>query len=197
MSINRLKRQIDFIKEVDKIKHIFRQTLLINGSRNENDAEHSWHLGIMAVLLPEYSSDPDIDVLRVIKMVLIHDIIEIDAGDTFCYDEKANLDKAEREQKAADRIFDILPQDQASELRELWEEFEECKTSEAKFAAALDRLQPLIHNYNTNGHTWKKHNVKSDKVYERNRVIKDASPLLWEYVKGIIEDSINKGYLER
>ncbi|MBZ4647136.1 MAG: phosphohydrolase [Clostridia bacterium] len=197
MDSERLKRQIDFIVEIDKLKHIYRQTILMDGSRNENDAEHSWHLAVMAILLSEYAAEKNIDVLHVIKMVLIHDLVEIDAGDTFCYDEKGNEDKACREQKAADRIFNILPPDQAKEIRDLWEEFEKRETSEARFAASLDRLQPLLHNYNTKGHTWVKHNVKSDKVLKRNQPIEEGAPVLWEYVKEIIEDSISKGYLQR
>jgi putative hydrolase of HD superfamily len=196
MNLDRLLKQIEFIKEIDKVKSIFRQTVLMDASRNENDAEHSWHLAVMAVLLSEYSAKKDIDLTKVIKMVLVHDLVEIDAGDTYCYDEKANLDKCEREQKAADRIFGILPGGQGEEIRGLWEEFEERKSPEAKFAAALDRFQPLLHNYNTKGFAWKKHGVKSGQVIERNRHIEEGSPVLWEYVKVIIEDSIKKGYLE-
>lgn len=143
MDAERLERQIQFIIEIDKLKKIYRQTILMDGSRYENDAEHSWHLGVMAILLSEYVPEGDIDILKVIKMVLIHDIIEIDAGDTFCYDDNALNDKQEREQRAADRLFAILPPDQAQEFMELWQEFEERATVEARFAAALDRLQPL------------------------------------------------------
>jgi putative hydrolase of HD superfamily len=192
----RLLKQIDFIVEIDKLKHIFRQNVLIGTSRNENDAEHSWHLAVMAILLSEYAA-AKLDVLRVVKMVLIHDLVEIDAGDTFCYDEKANEDKAEREQKAAERLFNILPEDQAKEIWELWREFEELKTPEARFAACLDRLEPLLLNYHTNGHTWKKPGVTSEKVLQRAEVLKENAPLLWEYAEEVIEDSIQKGYLQR
>jgi len=169
----------------------------MDGSRNENDAEHSWHLALMAIVLSEYSLAQELDLSRVIKMVLVHDLVEIDAGDTFCYDEKANEDKEERERRAAERIFGLLPPDQAEEFKGLWEEFEERKTPEACFAAALDRLQPLLSNYHTNGHTWVKYDVKYDKVIKRNYPIKESAPALWEYVLEILEDSIQKGYLER
>jgi putative hydrolase of HD superfamily len=195
MDFERLKKQIEFIEEIDKIKHVLRKTLLMDGSRHENDAEHSWHLGIMAVLLSEYANTKELDVLHVVKMVLVHDIVEIDAGDTFCYDEKGALDKREREEKAADRIFNILPADQARELRDLWEEFEECATPEASFAASLDRLQPLLHNYRTCGRSWKKHHITKDRVIERNRHIEKGSRQLWAFVEGLIEESVKKGYL--
>jgi putative hydrolase of HD superfamily len=195
VDFERLAKQIEFIVEIDKIKHVFRKTLLINGSRYENDAEHSWHLAIMAILLSEYSNAKDLDVPRVLKMVLVHDIVEIDAGDTFCYDEKGALDKREREEKAADRIFNILPADQAREIRDLWEEFEECRTPEAKFANSLDRLQPLLHNYKTCGRSWKKHGISKERVIERNKPIQKGSRQLWAYVEKMIEDSVDKGYL--
>ena len=165
MDPERLKKQIDFIVEIDKLKHILRRTVLIDKSRRENDAEHSWHLAVMAILLKEYAAE-DVDLEKVMKMVLVHDLVEIDAGDTFCYDAKANLDKRDRELCAADRLFAILPEDQAKELRRLWEEFEECTTPEARFAASLDRLQPFIHNVHTDGHTWK-NGVTSDQVHAR------------------------------
>lgn len=196
MNNERLKRQIEFIVEIDKVKKICRQTLLMDGSRNENDAEHSWHLALMAMVLSEYAPR-DLDLCKVIKMVLVHDLVEIDAGDTFCYDEKANEDKAEREQEAANRIFGLLPPDQEKEFRSLWEEFEKQKTPEAKFAASLDRMQPLLSNYHTNGHTWVKYDVKYDKVVERMKPIEGSAPELWKYVLEVLEDSIEKGYLKR
>ncbi|MCF6092884.1 HD domain-containing protein [Microaerobacter geothermalis] len=194
MEADRLMMQIDFIREIDKLKHVYRQTLLMNGSRHENDAEHSWHLAVMAMLLKEHA-DKEIDVLKVMKMVLIHDLVEIDAGDTFCYDDEAKVDKEERERKAADRIFHILPEDQAWELRNLWEEFEGRSTPEACFAAALDRIQPLLHNYYTKGQSWKEHGVTSDKVLDRNRPIKECSQTLWNLAQEIIRQSVEKGYL--
>jgi len=196
MENERLRKQIEFIEEIDKLKKICRQTLLMDGSRNENDAEHSWHLALMAMVLSEYSPEK-LDVCRVIKMLLIHDLVEIDAGDTFCYDEKANEDKEDREQKAAERIFGLLPSDQGKEFRELWEEFEERKTPEARFAASIDRMQPLLCNYHTNGHTWVKYDVKYDKVIKRMEPIKEGAPVLWDYILEILEDSIEKGYLKR
>lgn len=191
----RLESQLRFIVEIDKIKNIYRQTLLISGDRNENDAEHSWHLAMMALLLSEYANDSNIDLARVIKMVLVHDIVEIDAGDTFCYDEEAAKDKSERETRAADRIFGILPDDQMEELRELWEEFEAMDTPESRFAAALDRLQPLLHNYHTQGAAWQKHGIKIEQVLSRNRHIADGSELLWKYSERLIQESLDKGYL--
>lgn len=197
MDNERLLKQIEFIVEIDKLKQIFRQNVVIGTNRNENDAEHSWHLAVMAVLLSEYAADKDIDILHVIKMVLIHDLVEIDAGDTFCYDEKGYLDKAEREQKAANRLFNILPSDQAEEIMALWREFEELKTHEARFAACMDRMQPLILNYNTKGHTWQKPGVNSEKVFKRNELLRENAPALWDFAKEIIEDSIKKGYLKK
>jgi len=197
MDKERLKKQIEFIIEVDKLKQIYRQTLLMDGSRNENDAEHSWHLALMAMVLHEYSPKKDLDITKVLKMLLIHDLVEIYAGDTFCYDEKANLSKAERELEAAERLFNILPPDQSQEFRALWDEFEERKTPEALFASSLDRIQPLICNYLTGGHTWVKYGIKSDKVLERNLLVKEGAPELWELVEEIVEDSIKKGILER
>lgn len=197
MNKARLQKQIDFIVEVDKLKQVLRQSVITGALRNENDAEHSWHLALMAILLSEYAEAKDIDVLRVIKMVLIHDLVEIDAGDTYCYDEKANQDKAQREQLAADRIFNLLPPDQAREIMSLWREFEEITTPEARFAACLDRMEPLLLNYNTNGHTWKRPGVNSQKVYKRVDVLEKNAPTLYEYIKDLIESSVEKGYLKR
>lgn len=195
MDDERFNKQIKFIEEIDKLKHICRKTLLMDGSRYENDAEHSWHLGVMAILLSEYSSE-HIDLLRVIKMVLIHDIVEIDAGDTYCYDCEGNLDKREREEKAAERLFGILPADQAAELRALWEEFEECKSPEARFAASLDRFQPLLHNYRTEGTSWKEHGITKDMVLDRNSLISEGAPRLWSYVGKVLDESVNRKYLK-
>lgn len=197
MNNARLQKQIEFIVEVDKLKQILRQSVITGVLRNENDAEHSWHLALMAILLSEYAESKDIDVLRVIKMVIIHDLVEIDAGDTYCYDEKGNQDKAQREQLAADRIFNLLPPDQAQEIMSLWREFEEMTTPEAKFAACLDRMEPLLLNYNTNGHTWQRPGVNSQKVYKRVDVLEENAPMLYEYIKDLIESSVEKGYLKR
>lgn len=197
MDKERLKKQLEFIIEVDKLKQIYRQTLLMDGSRNENDAEHSWHLALMAMVLQEYSPKKDLDITKVLKMLLIHDLVEIYAGDTFCYDEKANLNKNQRELEAAERLFNILPPDQSQEFRDLWDEFEKRETHEALFAASLDRIQPLICNYLTGGHTWVKYGVKSHKVLERNLLVKEGAPELWKLVEEIVEDSIRMGILER
>ncbi|HHU89645.1 MAG TPA: HD domain-containing protein [Clostridiaceae bacterium] len=194
MAAERLKKQIQFILETDKIKNIFRMSKIHDGSRRENDAEHSWHLALMAFLLSEYSGE-DIDILKVMKMCIIHDIVEIDAGDTFCYDAAAGLDKLEREQKAAKRIFGLLPEDQSTEFMELWQEFDAMETPEAKYAAALDRLQPVFLNYLNKGGTWQEHNVTKKQVLQRIRHIEKAAPKLWEFVIRLIEDAVSKGFL--
>lgn len=197
MKDEKLEAQIAFIVEVDKLKRIMRRTYLMDNSRHENDAEHSWHLAVMALLLSEYAAGEHIDIGRVIKMVLIHDIVEIDAGDTFCYDEAGQEGRLEKERMAAERIFAILPDEQAERLRSLWDEFEERRTPEARFAAALDRLQPLLHNYFTCGYAWKENGVTSQMVIERNKHIKEGSPELWRYAEHLIADAVAKGYLEK
>jgi putative hydrolase of HD superfamily len=191
----RLQQQIDFLVEIDKLKHVLRQTWLLDQSRYENDAEHSWHIAVAAILFLEYADDPKVDVLRVIKMLLVHDLVEIDAGDTYAYDQKACLDQAEREQKAAERVFGLLPPDQAAEFRGLWEEFEARQTPEARYATALDRFQPLLHNYLTGGRAWLDHAVTSDRVLARNRSVVDGAPLLGQYAEDLIRDAVAKGYL--
>lgn len=195
MISERLKKQIDFILEVDKIKNIFRMTKIHDGSRKENDAEHSWHLALMAFLLCEYSKNSKIDILKVMKMCLIHDLVEIDAGDTFCYDTVGNMDKLEREKKAAKRIFSLLPEDQGKELHELWEEFDAMETPEAKYAAALDRLQPVMLNYINNGGTWIEHKISKEQVIKRNHYIEDGAPELWDFASSLIEEALSKGYI--
>lgn len=192
----RLLKQVEFFTEIDKLKQVLRQNVIIGTDKNEDDAEHSWHLAVMALLFSEYSIDKDIDILKVIKMVLIHDVVEIDAGDTFCYDEIGYRDKDERELKAALRIFGLLPEDQSREMIALWREFEELKTPEARFAACLDRLQPLILNYNTNGHTWRRPGITSDMVLKRNGLLEENAPDLWEFAKKTIEDSVRRGFLK-
>jgi len=192
---DRLERQLRFLREIDRAKGIQRQTWLLDLSRKENDAEHSWHLGVMAPLLAEYAAEP-VDVAKVVKMVLLHDVVEIDAGDTFAYDDIARPRQHQRERRAADRIFAILPADQAAEARALWDEFEASQTPEAKFAAALDRLQPLMHNYFTEGSTWREHGVKVSQVIQRNRHMAEGSPRLWAYAESLIRDAVEKGYLD-
>jgi len=191
----RLRQQIQFLKEIDDLKQIFRQTVLTKDRRQENDAEHSWHLAMLVITLSEYSNDKSIDILRTVKMVLIHDIIEIDAGDTFCYDDHDRNAKTEKERKAAHRIFGILPEEQAQEFIDLWEEFEAMETPEAQFAAAVDRLQPLLLNYYSEGYAWKKHGIKRSQVIERNHHISKGSKVLWEFAENLIEESVNKEYL--
>jgi putative hydrolase of HD superfamily len=192
--LNRLEQQIQFVIEIDKLKQILRQTLLTDGSRRENSAEHSWHIALMAIVLAEYAPVP-IDVLRVIKMLLIHDLVEIDAGDTFCYDVQSNQSKAERETQAADRLFGLLPADQATELRDLWEEFEAQETPAAMFAASLDRLQPILHNQQTQGGTWRLHGITRDRVLHRMAPLKTGAPALWTFMQQLIESCVAAGYL--
>ncbi len=190
----RLTQQLQFVMEIDKLKRVLRQTLLTDSSRQENSAEHSWHLALMAVLLAEYAPEP-INVLRVIQMVLIHDIVEIDAGDTFCYDVQGNINKAQREQEAAARLFGLLPDAQRAELRSLWDEFEYQTTADARFAASLDRLQPILHNYYTQGGTWRLHNICRSQVLKRMAPVQQGAPALWPLVEAIIEESVSAGYL--
>jgi putative hydrolase of HD superfamily len=191
---DRVFQQLSFILEIDKLKTILRQTLLTDSSRRENSAEHSWHLAIMSVLLAEYATEP-VDMLRVIKMLLVHDLIEIDAGDTLAYDVAGNVGRAEREEHGAERIFGLLPEEQGRELRALWEEFDAFKTPESKYANALDRLQPLLHNARTEGGTWRIHSVARDQVYRRMEPIRSALPELWPVVTRIIEDACARGWI--
>lgn len=196
MDINkRLAHQIEFILEVDKIKQVFRQSLLSDYSRTENDAEHSWHLALMAIVLAEHANEPGLDLLRVLKMVIIHDLVEIDAGDTYIYDLEGNKTKFEKEKIAADRIFKLLPADQAQDFRQLWEEFELKKSPEAKFAVVLDRLEPVLLNYKTEGHTWNKFGIKSAQVKAKNEHVKEGSVVIWDLINQILDDCIVKGYL--
>jgi putative hydrolases of HD superfamily len=192
---NRLTQQIQFIIEIDKLKLILRQTLLTDGSRRENSAEHSWHLALMAIVLAEYAPS-GVDQLRAIKMLLIHDLVEIDAGDTFCYDVQANEDKAAKEAQAALRLFGLLPVEQAEEMRSLWEEFEARKTPTAKFAAALDRIQPMLHNQQTQGGSWRIHGITRDKVMKRIALVETGAPELWLFIQQVIDDCVAAGYLQ-
>jgi putative hydrolase of HD superfamily len=192
---DRFQQQIEFMLEVDKLKNVLRKTILMDRSRRENSAEHSWHIALTVLILSEYAKDSDVDLFRVMKILLIHDLIEIDAGDTYCYDDQARKDQARREKKAADRIFNLLPADQATTLRELWDEFEERKTPESRFANALDRLQPFLHNYFTEGQIWQENNIKSAQVKARMHPVDDGAPVLWNYVSSLIEDGVKKGFL--
>lgn len=190
----RLEKQICFIVEVDKVKNIFRQTYLADGERKENDAEHSWHLALMAVLLQEHMEEKA-DLTKVMIMVLIHDLVEIDAGDTYAYDEKGAQTKREREVKAADRIFGLLPEDQEQYFRELWEEFEAYETPEAKFAHLLDNFQPLLLNDASGGRSWKEHGVHRSQPMKRNERIPDTSETVWEKMQEIFDKHVKCGNL--
>ncbi|MBI5381116.1 MAG: HD domain-containing protein [Opitutae bacterium] len=191
----RLARQVEFIVEVDKLKEIFRQTVVTGSRRAENDAEHSWHLCLCVLVLAEHANTPNLDVLRVLKMVILHDLVEIDAGDTFAYDTARMANQHEREARAADRIFGLLPPDQAADFRALWDEFEARATPEARFAAAMDRFQPMLLNVRTQGHAWRKHGVTSDRVIARNQHIADGAAPVWEYAAAMIANAVREGHL--
>jgi putative hydrolases of HD superfamily len=193
--MGRLDQQLSFVIELDKLKNVLRQTLLTDRSRRENSAEHSWHLATAAVVLAEYASAP-IDVTKVVRMLLVHDVVEIDAGDTFAFDVTANLDKADREQLAATRIFGLLPPEQAEGLKALWEEFEAVTTPEAQFANAIDRLQPFLQNSRTEGGTWRLHNVTRTQVLKRMEPIRLYLPKLWPPVAHFIEQACAKGWVK-
>lgn len=192
---SRLEKQIAFLTEVDKEKNIFRQTYLADGKRKENDAEHSWHLAISAVLLKEHMK-AEADLTKVMVMVLIHDLVEIDAGDTYAYDEVGAATKREREVKAADRIFGLLPEDQGTYFRSLWEEFEAYETAEAKFAHLLDNFQPLLLNDASDGRSWAEHGVHKSQVCRRNERIPETSEIVWEKMLEIMDKHIEKGNLK-
>lgn len=195
MEKSRLDKQFDFCREIDKEKFIKRQTYLSDGMTRENDAEHAWHMAIMAILLSEYANE-EIDVLRTVSMILIHDIVEIDAGDTYAYDEEGKKTQREREEKAADRIFSLLPEDQGRKLRDLWEEFEACETPEAKFARAMDNIQPPMLNDATNGKSWAEKGVRLSQILGRNKHTAKGSEELWEYAyENFIVSHVKKGHI--
>lgn len=191
---SRLEKQLAFALEIDKVKNIFRQTHLSQHGRNENDAEHSWHMALMAYLLKEYSNE-EIDIAKVMLMCLIHDIVEIDAGDTYAYDSKGLETQKAREDAAKERIFSILPEEQKNELIALFDEFEECETAESKFAHAMDNLQPLLLNNSNNGSDWQGHNVTVEQIYKRHNKTKSGSEKLFEVTDAIIRENIKKGNL--
>lgn len=192
----RLTRQLAFLTEVDQLKNILRQSLVMDKSRRENDAEHSWHIALMALTLHEYAASDQVDLHRVLQMALLHDLVEIDAGDTFAYDTAGYRDKAAREQAAADRLFSLLPPDQARHFRSLWEEFDRMETADALYASAIDRLQPLLANHQTDGHTWTAHGgISASQVRQRMAPVRAALPALWAVVEAIIADACAKGYL--
>lgn len=190
--MTRLEQQIQFLVEIDKVKNIFRQTYLADGKRKENDAEHSWHIALMAFVLKEYVKEP-VDVMKVMLMVLIHDLVEIDAGDTYAYDSVGALDKREREEKAADRIFGLLPKDQGSYFRELWEEFEAYETADAKYAHLLDNFQPILLNDASGGKSWEEHGVKKSQIYKRNEKVEETSDAVWQKIQDIVQKNIDLG----
>lgn len=190
---DRLERQMRFVLEIDRLKNVLRQNVT-TARRPENSCEHSWHIAVMAMLLCEHANE-NIDLLRVVKMLLVHDVVEIDAGDTYCYDRAAAAGQAQRERAAAERIFGLLPPDQRDEMRRLWEEFEERRTPEARFAAAMDRLQPVLLNYFTQGEAWRRREVTNAQVMARNRTIGEGAARLWEYARALIEDASHKGYI--
>ena len=196
MNTDDLLKQVAFIKEIDKLKYIQRKTKLFNSDRHENDAEHSWHLAMMAIVLAEHSDQP-IDILKVVKMVLIHDIVEIDAGDTFIYDTVKNHTNTDEELLAAQRIFGLLPDEQAKEFIAIWQEFEDGKTDEAKFAKTMDRFEPLLQNTSNNGGTWTEFDVPYQKVYDKKVAIKDGSATIWDYAENLINESVAKGILKK
>ena len=189
----RLHKQFEFCREADKEKFIGRQTYLSDGVRKENDAEHAWHMAVMALILGEYANE-EIDLLKTISMILIHDIVEIDAGDTYAYDEEKKKSQKNREMAAADRIFAMLPEDQQQKFRQLWDEFEAAETPEAKFARAMDNVQPLMLNNATNGKSWEERGVCLSQILKRNQVTPEGSEKLWDYVhKNFIAPNVEKG----
>ncbi len=191
----RLKKQLDFSLEIDKEKNIFRQTHLSGHGRNENDAEHAWHMAVMAYVLKEYANE-EVDIAKVMLMCLIHDIVEIDAGDTYAYDEEALKTQKAREDAAKERIFSLLPEDQKAELTALFDEFEEYQTAESRFAHSLDNLQPLLLNNSNDGGDWREHKVKADVVYGRQRKTRLGSETLFGVTDAIIKENIRKGNLQ-
>lgn len=192
----RLHRQIEFLLTLDCLKNVERRTWVTGQDRRENSAEHSWHVAVAALVLSEYASSAEINLEKVIQMLLLHDIVEIEAGDTFLYDEHSNQDKKSREQEAASRLFGLLPDDQAAAFRSLWEEFETRQTPEAKFAAAVDRILPILMNFARKGQLWQEHGVKAGLVRSRNRHIEEGSKTLWDVVNTVIDEAIARGFLE-
>lgn len=191
----RLKQQLDFALEIDKEKNIFRQTHLSGHGRNENDAEHAWHMAIMAYLLQEYANEP-VDISRVMLMCLIHDIVEIDAGDTYAYDTEGLKTQKAREDAAKERIFSLLPEDQKQKLTQLFDEFEEFQTPESKFAHAMDNLQPLLLNNSNGGGDWREHDVSAKQVYGRQQKTRQGSEKLYQVTDQILKEHIRKGNLK-
>ncbi len=195
LDMNRMTQQISFIECLDQLKLVLRQNLVMDESRRENSAEHSWHIATMAMVLSEYAPQ-SLNQLRVLKMLLLHDVIEIEAGDTFCFDVEGNRDKEEREQRAADQLFGLLPADQGAEFRTIWDEFETGETPEARFANSLDRFQVLLQNFNTRGGTWRIHDIEKARVIQRMLPIKEGAPALWPLVERYLDEACIKGFLK-
>lgn len=193
-SNERLSAQLDFIMEMDRLKHVLRRSPLADGSRRENTAEHSWHLALMALVLAEYTNEP-IDAAKAVRMALVHDIVEIEAGDTYAYDVAGNGDKAARERQAADTLFGLLPDDQAAEFRALWEEFEARQTPEARFVNALDRLIPLLHNYLNHGDVWRANGVTAEQIRRRMQPVGEGAADLGDIVEAVLADSLAHDYI--
>jgi len=194
--MERLEQQMAFVRELDKLKGVQRQTWLTDTSRKENSAEHSWHIAVMALVLAEYAPADDLDIGRVIQMLLIHDIVEIDAGDTFCYDQAAVAHQAGHEKQAAERLFGMLPPDLGARFRALWEEFEACRTPEALLAHSLDRLQPILNNYLSDGKSWRANGITRGQVRGRNRIVADGAPVLWAYIEDLLQRAVRRGMLK-
>lgn len=190
---DRLQRQIEFLVEIDKLKGVIRRSYVVEGTRRENTAEHSWHLVMMALVLSEHADEP-VELLPVLQMLAVHDLVEIDAGDTYIFDTEGATSKAEREQAAADRIFALLPADQGAHLRARWEEFEAGVTPEARFARSLDRLMPLLHNLETSGRSWQEHGIRPEQVRQLNASIAQGSGTLWAYARDRIDHAEDQGY---
>lgn len=195
MDRERLEKQLAFALEIDKEKNIFRQTHLSNSGRSENDAEHAWHMAVMIYLLKEYANE-EFDLAKAMMMALVHDIVEIDAGDTYAYDAEGLATQAEREAAAAERIFGILPEDQKNELKGLFEEFDACETPEARFAKVMDNLQPFMLNNSNEGMDWKEHGVCKSQVYKRNKRTSSGSEEIWKYMQEVIDKNVEKGSLK-
>ncbi|MCI5944294.1 MAG: HD domain-containing protein [Eubacterium sp.] len=196
MEKDRMKKQWEFALEIDKEKYIGRQTWLSDGKRKENDAEHAWHAALMAVVFSEYANE-NIDVLKTVLMILIHDLVEIDSGDTYAYDEEGKKTQRQREERGADRIFGMLPEDQGKQFRALWEEFEEWKTPEARFAHVMDNLQPMMLNAATDGKSWTEHGIRLEQILNRNRHTSEGSEVLWEYAKeNFIQPHLEQGHIK-
>ena len=190
----RLDQQLRFTAEIDRMTSVYRRTLLISGERPENDAEHSWHIAVMALLFKEYCvEEPSVE--RAIKMCVVHDLIEIYAGDTFAYDVSGNASKADRENEAADRLFAQLPSEQGAEIRALWEEFDAMETTDAKYAACLDRIQPFLHNTLTEGHTWRDGGAVRSQVEKRMTVVREFMPEVYRWISSNLDRSVERGWI--